>query len=83
MWTSIVKWWRSLWYDEFILTVYFPDKIETKPDGTTVQGFEPKIYTATKITKLTTTHIKFVDENKCQVEIKVTNPVGYDLKKLY
>ena len=82
-WDGIVNWFKTLWLEQYELTVYFPDQIVTNPDGSTVQGFSPKTFDAVSFKKLTTTHIIFIDTDKKRIEIKVTSPVGYDLKKVY
>ena len=38
---------------------------------------------AKEIKKISTTHIVFVDLLGVKHEIKVVNPVGYDLRKIY
>ncbi len=53
------------------------------PDGSRVESASPKTYHAKKIVRLKQTHIIFVDMENKRHEIKVVNPVGYDLKKIY
>lgn len=53
------------------------------PDGSRVESVSPKTYKCKKIVKLKQTHIIFVDLENKRHEIKVVNPVGYDLKKIY
>ncbi len=69
--------------EEYVLTIYFPDKIEKKPDGSTVQGFAPKTFNCKAIKKLSDKNIIFIDTDNIKHEVKVTQPVGYDLKKIY
>ena len=73
----------KLWFlEEYELTVYFV-KTDIMPDGSRVESASPKTYHAKKIVRLKQTHIiLWIRENKSD-EIKVVNPVGYDLKKIY
>ena len=74
----------KLWFlEEYELTVYFPGKTTIMPDGSRVETSDPKTYHCKKIVKLKQNHIIFVDMEKRKHEIKVVNPVGYDLKKIY
>ena len=64
-------------------TIYFPDKIQKNPDGSTIQGFAPKTFNCKAIKKLSDKNIVFIDTDNIRHEVKVTQPVGYDLKKIY
>ena len=52
-------------------------------DGSRIESGAPKTYRAKEIKKISTTHIIFVDLLGVKHEIKVVNPVGYDLRKIY
>lgn len=79
LWNKILLW----FLEEYELTVYFPGKTDVMPDGSRIESVSPKTYKAKKIVKLKQTHIIFVDLDNQRHEIKVVNPVGYDLKKIY
>ena len=83
IWAKIKHWWRTLTREEWELTVFFPGETKFLPDGTRIDSSAPKSYRAVKIIKLTNLHIIFMDTNKVRHEIKVVNPVGYDLRKIY
>jgi len=83
VWAKIKHWWRTLVREEWELTIFFPGEAKVLPDGTRLEGTSPKTYRSKKIVKLTQTHIIFVDLLGIKHEIKVVNPVGYDLRKIY
>lgn len=83
VWAKIKHWWRTLIREEWELTIFFPGETKFLPDGTRIDSSSPKTYRAKAIKKLTTTHIIFVDLLGVQHEIKVVNPVGYDVRKIY
>jgi len=74
---------KEWWYDEYQLTVYYPGETTVLADGSRVESFNPKTYQARKIIKLKQNHIIFIGTDKKRHEIKVVNPVGFDLKKIY
>ena len=82
-WTKIVEWWRTLTREEWEITIFFPGEVQVLPDGSRIERGAPATYRAKSITKLTTTHIIFVDTTGVRHEIKVVNPVGYDVRKIY
>lgn len=82
-WAKIKHWWRTLIREEWELTIFFPGETKFLPDGTRIDGSSPKTYHCKKIVKLTNLHIIFVDLLGVKHEIKVVNPVGYDLRKIY
>ena len=83
LWAKIKHWWRTLIREEWEITVFFPGDLKILPDGTTIQKDAPKTYRAKKIKKITTKHIIFTDLLGVKHEIKVVNPVGYDVRKIY
>ena len=80
---SLIEKIKAWWYDEYRLTVYYPGETVVLPDGSRVEKSNPKTYHVTKILKLTQNHIIFIGTDKKRHEIKVVNPVGFDLKKIY
>ena len=83
LWAKIKHWWRTLIREEWELTIFFPGETKFLPDGTRIDSGAPKTYHAKKIIKLTNLHIIFIDLLGVKHEIKVVNPVGYDLRKIY
>jgi len=83
MWNKIVNWWLTLIKEEFELTVYFLGKIVEDNDGNKEITTDPKTYRCKAIKKLTQTHMIFIDLDGRKHEVKVVNPVGYELTKIY
>jgi len=83
-WLARIRhWWRTLIREEWELTIFFPGETKFLPDGTRIDSTSPKTYHCKKVIKLTNLHIIFVDLLGVKHEIKVVNPVGYDLRKIY
>jgi len=80
---KIKHWWLTLIREEWELTIFFPGETKVLPDGTRIESGNPKTYRAKDLKKVSTTHIIFVDTSGVKHEIKVVNPVGYDLRKVY
>jgi len=80
---KIKHWWLTLIREEWELTVFFPGEARFLVDGTRIESTNPKTYRAKTLNKITTTHMIFVDTSGVKHEIKVVNPVGYDLRKIY
>jgi len=83
IWAKIKQWWRTLTREEWELTVWFIGEAKFLEDGSRLNTYAPKTYRAKAIKKLTQTHIIFVDLLGIKHEIKVVDPVGYDLRKIY
>lgn len=83
IWAKIKQWWRTLTREEWELTVWFIGEAKFLDDGSRLNTYAPKTYRAKAIKKLTQTHIIFVDLLGIKHEIKVVDPVGYDLRKIY
>ena len=80
---KIKHWWLTLIREEWELTIFFPGDTKVLPDGTRIESGNPKTYRAKELKKISTTHLIFVDLEGVKHEIKVVNPVGYDLRKVY
>ena len=80
---KIKHWWLTLIREEWELTIFFPGETKVLPDGTRIESGNPKTYRAIELKKISTTHLIFVDLDGVKHEIKVVNPVGYDLRKVY
>ena len=83
IWAKIKQWWRTLTREEWELTVWFIGEAKFLDDGSRLNTYAPKTYRAKAIKKLTQTHIIFVDLLGIKHEIKVVDPVGYDLRTIY
>ncbi|MDA9047665.1 hypothetical protein N9O93_01110 [bacterium] len=83
LWAKIKHWWRTLVREEWEITIYFIGEVKFFEDGSRVNNYAPKTYRAKAIKKLTQTHIIFVDLLGIKHEIKVVEPVGYDVRKIY
>jgi|TARA_B110000908_G_scaffold41907_1_gene50898 hypothetical protein len=83
IWSKIKHWWRTIWREEWEITIYFIGSTKFFEDGSRVSEFAPKTYRCKAIKKLTQTHIIFIDLLGIKHEIKVVEPVGYDLRKIY
>ena len=83
VWARIKHWWRRLVREEWELTIYFISEAKFFEDGSRAHNYAPKSYRAKAIKKLTQTHIIFIDLLGIKHEIKVVEPVGYDLRKIY
>jgi hypothetical protein len=81
--SSLKEWWLKFWYEEFELTVFFQGKTTILPDGSRVTEGAPKTWRVKNIKKLSPKHIIFIDIDKRKHEIKTTEPVGYNLTKIY
>lgn len=83
MWNKLKNWWLTLIKEEFELTIYFPGKVVVDDNGNREITVDPKTYRCKAIKKLTQTHIIFIDLEGRRHEVKVVDPVGYDLTKIY
>lgn len=83
MWNKLKNWWLTLIKEEFELTIYFLGKVVVDDDGNKEITADPKTYRCKAIKKLTQTHIIFIDLEGRRHEVKVVDPVGYDLTKIY
>lgn len=83
LWQKIKDTLRLWFTEEWELTVYFPGPSTITGDGHVVTSQVPATYRVKKIKKLTPKHIAFIDMDKRLVEIKVVEPVGYTLRKVW
>jgi len=81
--SRIKEWWLKFWLEEFELTIFFPGKTTILADGSRVTEGAPKTWRVRNIKKLSPKHIVFIDIDKRKHEIKTTEPVGYNLTKIY
>lgn len=83
MLTSIKNFLKWLFVDRWELTIYFPDDVKVLPDGTRLESTTPKVYTLSKVIKVSDKHFIFNDVNGVRHEIKVVQPVSYILQKTF
>lgn len=83
MLSKVKNWWFTLTKEEYELTVYYTGEAKTNADGVTTVSKSPIVYKCTAVKKLTPTHIIFIDLNGHRHEIKLVDPVGYEIKKIY
>tara|TARA_B110000858_G_C17368912_1_gene278583 strand:- start:8 stop:316 length:309 start_codon:yes stop_codon:yes gene_type:complete len=83
LWSKIKHWWRTIWREEWELTIFFPAEVRFFEDGSRSETQAPKTYRCKALKKMSPTHIIFVDLLGVLHEIKVVHPVGYDLRKIY
>ncbi|MDA8915678.1 hypothetical protein N9I01_00465 [bacterium] len=83
LWAKIKHWWRTLIREEWELTIYFPSEVKFMDDGSRIESLSPKTFRCKALKKISPTNIIFIDLLGVKHEIKVVNPVGYDLRKIY
>ena len=81
--SRILKWWKTLVYEEYHLTIWFVDGKTVDSDGNATYNRIPKKYKAIKISKISPKLIKFTNMNKQPVEIRSEEPMNWDLVKVY
>ena len=79
----MIEWLKRLLYEEWEITIFYPAETRVLADGTRVESLKPKTYRAKALKKISEKHFKFVDTDGVLHEIKVVNPVGYVIKKVY
>ena len=83
LWEKIKRKLRIWITEEWELTVYFNGDTTITPEGNMLTCKIPATYRVRKIRKLSPKHISFIDMDKHLVEIKVVEPVGYTIKKVW
>tara|TARA_Y100000590_G_scaffold87048_3_gene97523 strand:+ start:6277 stop:6567 length:291 start_codon:yes stop_codon:yes gene_type:complete len=79
----LVRWWKTLIYEEYKLTIYFVAAKVIDERGNTIYSREPKHYKASKFYSLKPKFIKFKDDENQIIEIKSEEPMNWDLVKVY
>jgi hypothetical protein len=74
---------RKLFCNEWELTVFFSGETTILQDGSRITSHSPKSYRCKKMIKLSPKHIVFIRVDNTKHEIKTTEPVGYDLRKIH
>ena len=77
------SWLKTLFLEEYELTVFFKGETKVLADGTRIESGAPKTFRVKKIKKLSEKHIIFIDVDKKRHEIKTTEPTGYNLIKIH
>lgn len=79
----LVRWWKTLIYEEYKLTIYFVAAKIIDERGNEIYSREPKHYKASKFYSLKPKFIKFKDDEDQIIEIKSEEPMNWDLVKVY
>ncbi len=79
---KIIAWWKSLFYQEYKLTIYFGSVAGIDEDGKAMYMRTPKFYNVREIISLKPNIIKFIDIDKNVVEIKSHEPMNWDLVRV-
>lgn len=79
----LVRWWKTLIYEEYKLTIYFVAAKVIDERGNEIYSREPKHYKAVKFYSLKPKFIKFKDDENQIIEIKSEEPMNWDLVKVY
>ena len=83
MWNKFKNWWYTLTKEEYELTIYYVKDIKVDVEGTKTWTKEAVLYKCSVIKKHTPAHFIFTDANGHNHEIKLVEPVGYEIKKIY
>ena len=79
----LVRWWKTVIYEEYKLTIYFAAAKVVDERGNEIYSRTPKHYKATKLYSLKPNFIKFKDNENQVIEIKSTEPMNWNLVKVY
>ena len=79
----LVRWWKTLIYEEYKLTIYFVAAKVIDERGNEIYSRETKHYKAVKFYSLKPKFIKFKDDENQIIEIKSEEPMNWDLVKVY
>lgn len=79
----LVRWWKTVIYEEYKLTIYFVAAKVVDERGNEIYSRAPKHYKATKLYSLKPNFIKFKDNENQVIEIKSTEPMNWNLVKVY
>lgn len=80
---TIKKWWFTLIYEEYDLTVWFHSETMIQEDGVKTIKRVPKHYKLKAISKKTPTHIVGKDMQNKFFEIRTVEPFDYRIIKVY
>ena len=83
MWTKISNWFKKIAYEEYELTVWFDDTSVTDKDGNIASTKSKKVFILKSVSKKTPTHIKGVELDGKNFEIRTVKPFDYMLRKIY
>jgi len=83
MWSNFKNWWYTLTKEEYELTIYYPKDIKVDADGVKTWTKDAVLYKCSAVKKHTPTHFIFTDSNGHLHEIKLLEPVSYEIKKIY
>ena len=83
MWTKISNWFKKIAYEEYELTVWFDDTSVTDKDGNIASTKSKKVFILKSVSKKTPRHIKGVELDGKNFEIRTVKPFDYMLRKIY
>ena len=83
MWTKISNWFKKIAYEEYELTVWFDDASVIDKDGNIASTKSKKVFILKSVSKKTPTHIKGVELDGKNFEIRTVKPFDYMLRKIY
>ena len=75
MYNKIINWWKTLIYEEYHITFWFPAADWEKP--------KPVTYKVKSVKKLTSKHFVGIDLKGKRIEIKTVEPFDYRIVKKY
>lgn len=78
-----IKWLKTLWYEEYHLTIWFAGKITVKEDGNKEYLRTPKDYEVSVVHTLKPNLIKFTNTDGELIQIRSEEPMNWDLIKKY
>jgi len=80
----IKNWWNTLIKEEFELTVWFDNGVITDEDGNEKpKAKTKKVFLLKSISKRNPSHVKGVDIDGHNFEIRTVKPFDYMIRKIY
>lgn len=80
---AFIKWLKTLFYEEYYLTIWFAGKTVLKDDGNKEFVRTPKSHKVSKVHTLKPNLIKFTNTDGELIEIRSEEPMNWDLVKKY
>lgn len=82
-WNGVVAWIRSLFVEEYELTVWFHSETQITDLGTkTIHRSQPKTWRLRKIHKITQNYVLARETDGTRLEIRVKEKFDYNLRKI-
>ena len=80
--SRFLNWWKSLFSEQYKLTIYFASVTGIDEKGKALYTRTPKFYEVSEVISMKPNLIKFKDTSKQVVEIKSHEPMNWDLVKV-